>query len=171
VHGLVRTWPRDDEYQDGGGQMIRRTLYAGLWVAVVCMAAAQLVRPDTHNPPVDQTRSLWNDRSVDTRVAGILRRACADCHSHETEWPWYSKISPLSWMVQKHVKEGRAKLNFSDWSGSSPDQLEEIYVSVSKGKMPIPGYLLMHPQARLTPADQNILQAWADGKLARSGSH
>ena len=151
--------------------MIGRTVYAGLWVAVVCLVAAQLVRADTHNPPVDQTRSLWNDRSVDTRVAGILRRACADCHSHETEWPWYSKISPFSWMVQKHIKEGRAKLNFSDWSGSSPDQLEEIYASVSKGKMPIPGYLLMHPQARLTPADQNILQAWADGKLARSGSH
>jgi hypothetical protein len=138
--------------------------------AVLGLAAAQLIQPNISNPPVDHTRSLWNDRTVDPRVAGILKRACADCHSHETEWPWYSRISPVSWMVNKHVVEGRAKLNFSDWSGSSQDQIEEIYDSVSKGKMPIPNYLLMHPQARLSASDQDILKAWVNGKLAKSES-
>ncbi len=138
--------------------------------ALVVLGATQFIRPDTSNPPVDHARSLWNDRAVDPKVAGILRRACADCHSHETQWPWYSKISPMSWMLDRHVKDGRAKLNFSDWSGQSPDQLEEIYDSVAKGKMPMQGYLMLHPEARLSKADQDTLQAWADGKLALRSS-
>jgi Haem-binding domain len=145
---------------------VRKAVLSG----VICMGLAQLVRPDTQNPPVDQARSLWNDRAVDTRVAGILRRACADCHSHETAWPWYSKVSPVSWLLERHVKNGRAKLNFSDWAGASQDQLEEIYDSVAKGKMPMPGYLLLHPQARLSQTDRDILQAWTDGKMAKSES-
>jgi hypothetical protein len=69
-------------------------------------------------------------------------------------------------MVARHVVNGRAKLNFSDWSGPSPDQLEEIYDSIAKKKMPMASYVLMHPDARLSQADREILTAWADGKLA-----
>jgi hypothetical protein len=67
-------------------------------------------------------------------------------------------------MMKWHVEDGREKLNFSDWSGLSKDQAEEIYDSVAKGKMPMQGYLLLHPDARLSKADQETLQAWADGK-------
>lgn len=134
--------------------------------AGLTLAAAQLHRPEMQNPPVDPARSLWNDKSIDPRVASVLRRACADCHSHETKWPWYSKVSPIGWSVHRHVIDGRAKLNFSDWSGSSPDQIEEIYGSVSKGKMPLRGYAMMHPEARLSAADRELLRSWADGQLA-----
>jgi hypothetical protein len=145
---------------------MRAAVRGALLAVVVGLTAVQFVRPDTSNPPVDHAKSLWADRSVDPKVAGILRRACADCHSHETKWPWYARVSPMSWMMDRHVKDGRAKLNFSDWSGSSQDQAEEIYDSVAKGKMPMQGYLLLHPEARLSKADQETLQAWADGKLA-----
>ena len=138
-----------------------------LLFTLTLLGAMQFFRPDTNNPPVDHARSLWNDRAVDPDVARIIRRACADCHSHETQWPWYSKISLISWVLTQHVKEGRAKLNFSDWSGQSPDQLEEIYESVAKGKMPPQGYLMLHPKARLSKADHATLQAWADGKLTQ----
>ena len=135
-------------------------------VLLSIIVAAQFVQPERVNPPVSPERSLWNDRRVDARVGHILRRACVDCHSHETTWPWYSKLSPISWMVARHVVNGRAKLNFSDWSGPSPDQLEEIYDSIAKKKMPMASYVLMHPDARLSQADREILTAWADGKLA-----
>ena len=131
------------------------------------LVGTQLIRPDTGNPPVDPARSLWQDHRVNPRVADILRRACADCHSHETAWPWYSKISPVSWFVIRHVRNGRAKLNFSDWSGPSTDQLEEIYNSIAKKKMPLASYILIHRGARLSPADRDVLLAWADGKLAQ----
>ena len=144
---------------------LRFTAFA---VLLGVVPAAQFIRPDFHNPPVDHARSIWNDSRVDPKVTAILRRACADCHSHETAWPWYSRVSPVSWMIDRHVRNGRSKLNFSDWSGPSPDQLEEIYGSVSKGKMPMSSYTLMHPEARLTPRDREILQEWADGKLAQN---
>ena len=146
---------------------MKRLVRSAALVLLLGGAVAQLIQPDTRNPPVNPARSLWNDRRVDPRVANILRRACANCHSHETEWPWYSKISPVSWWLVRHVAGGRAKLNFSDWSAASADQLEEIYDSIVKKKMPIPGYLLMHPEARLSQADRDALLAWVDGKLAQ----
>lgn len=134
------------------------------------LAGTQLMHTPSTNPPVDPARSLWNDSNVHPSVAEVLRRACADCHSHETRWPWYSRIAPVSWMLEQHVRDGRAKLNFSEWSGQSQDQAEEIYDSVAKGKMPMAGYLFLHPNARLSAADRSLLQAWADGKLTTSAS-
>jgi len=144
---------------------MRRLVRSCGLVLLLGVTIAQLIRPNTSNPPVDPARSVWHDRRLDPHVAGILRRACADCHSHETAWPWYSKISPVSWFVAQHVAKGRAKLNFSDWSNASPDQFEEIYDSIVKNKMPIASYLVMHPDARLSKGDREVLLAWAD-KLA-----
>ena len=147
---------------------MKRRIKSAALALILAMAGAQLIQPNTVNPPVNPTRNLWNDRTVDPRVGEVLRRACADCHSHETAWPWYSKISPISWFVAKHVTEGRAKLNLSDWSSPSPDQLEEIYDSIAKNKMPLPGYGLMHRGARLSQADRDILRTWVDGALAHA---
>lgn len=140
-------------------------LRALLSLPVLALALAQFVRPAIENPPVDPARSLWNDRTVDPRVAGILKRACADCHSHETVWPWYSKISPVSWFMAKHIQDGREKLNLSEWTPSQ-DQMEEIYDSIAKRKMPLQSYVLMHPDAKLSASDQELLNAWVRGKLA-----
>jgi hypothetical protein len=147
---------------------MKLSLKTAALTAALTLMAAQMVRPDTHNPPVDPKKNFWNDRSVDPRVAGILKRACADCHSHETQWPWYVQISPMNWFMQRHVEQGRAKLNLSDWSGASQDQIEEIYDSVKKNKMPLSSYLLAHPKARLSQADRDLLEVWVDGKLAKS---
>jgi hypothetical protein len=150
---------------------MKRRLRTSALALLVGLAAAQLIQPNTVNPPVDPARSLWNDQHVDPRVAGILRRACADCHSHETAWPWYSKISPVSWWVASHVDKGRAKVNFSDWSAAAaPDQLVEIADAIAKKHMPLPSYLLVHRSSRLSKADQEILLDWADGKLARASN-
>ena len=136
-------------------------------VLLLGAVTVQLIRPDTGKPPVDPARSLWNDRRVDRRVVGILRRACANCHSYETEWPWYARIAPISWWLAGHVNHGREKLNFDNWpAAASADQMEEIYDSIEKEKMPLRSYLLMHPEARLSQADRDVLIAW----VALSGS-
>jgi Haem-binding domain len=144
---------------------MKRRFRSTALVLMLGIAAAQLIQPNTVNPAVNPARTLWNDPRVAPRVADILRRACADCHSHETEWPWYSRISPVSWFVARHVSDGRAKLNLSNWSASQ-DELEEIYDSIAKNKMPLPGYSLVHPGARLSQADRDALKAWADGGIA-----
>ena len=144
--------------------MKRRVKFAVL-ASLIGLASAQLIQPDMHNPPVNPARRLWNGH-VNPRVVGIMRRACGNCHSYETQWPWYARISPVSWFLARHVRDGRPKLNFDEWSAAAAtDQLEEIYDSIAKKKMPLASYLLMHPEARLSQADRDAVLARADGKL------
>ncbi len=103
---------------------------------------------DHTNPPL-VTEPQWN--SPATRA--LAQRACFDCHSNETVWPWYSNIAPVSWLVYSDVQEGRQRLNFSDWNrpeGQYVDEFKEVYY---ERNMPPSNYLLLHPSARLTDAE------------------
>ena len=103
------------------------------------------------NPPV-LAEPQWD--SPATRELAV--RACYDCHSNETVWPWYSNIAPVSWMVQNHIDEGRHKINFSEW-GKRRQETDELAESVSEGEMPMRSYLPMHPEAQLTAAEKQQL--------------
>lgn len=128
------------------------------------------------NPPTVK-EPAWD--SQQTRDLAV--RACFDCHSNQTTWPLYSKIAPVSWLVTRHVVEGREHLNFSDWGafssaergergergegrggGEAGEAGEESAEMIREGEMPPRSYLLMHPEAKLTPAEQQLL---ADGLL------
>ena len=106
------------------------------------------------NPPVVR-EPTWD--SPATRA--IAKRACFDCHSNETIWPWYSRIAPVSWLVRYDVDEGRSELNFSEWQngarkGERPDKISK---EIGKGEMPPFVYLPTHPDARLSDADTRRL--------------
>jgi len=103
------------------------------------------------NPPVTGTPQ-WDS----PRTEELARRACFDCHSNETQWPWYSNIAPISWRIQKHVDEGREKFNMSqmDRKQKEADEAGEV---VKEGEMPPFDYKLAHPEARLTPAETDEL--------------
>jgi Haem-binding domain len=124
--------------------------------AVVLM---QVFRPDYTNPPVE------GDIAAPPEVASILRRACYDCHSNETTWPWYSQLAPVSWLVARDVTQGRRELNFSMWQGypakRKAKKLEEIASEVQEGEMPMAIYVPLHPQAKLSDADKAALVSWA----------
>lgn len=98
-------------------------------------------------------------------VMTILRRSCYDCHSNETEWPWYSKVAPVRWLIRHDVNEGRSHVNFSEFEGAEPrrmaHRLEEIGEQVEEKEMPLWYYVPMHPAAGLSDADRELLQAWA----------
>jgi len=114
---------------------------------------------DHSNPPVI-AEPAWD--SAETRKLAV--RACYDCHSNETVWPWYSNVAPLSWMVQRDVEEGRETLNFSEWN--RPQEGDESAETVREGSMPPGTYLLTHPDARLTDAE---LTALAEGLATNLG--
>ncbi len=101
------------------------------------------------NPPVVK-EPPWKNPEAHT----IARRACFDCHSHETVWPWYSNVAPASWLVQRDVDEGRMYMNFSNWQGVDLDELTRL---VNSGAMPPPQYMPLHPEAKLTDQEKNIL--------------
>jgi hypothetical protein len=127
----------------------------------VLLIAAQGLRSTPTNPPVE------GDVSAPPEVQHILRRACYDCHSNETRWPWYHTIAPLSWLMQRDVKRGRARLNFSQWSayasdpGTVAEKLEKIARLVSRGEMAPWSYQLLHPSARLSPPQRQTVCDWA----------
>ncbi len=131
---------------------------------VVVFVSLQLVRPDHTNPPVT------GDLQASAEMKNVLKRACYDCHSNETKWPWYSNVAPVSWLVADHVTEGRKELNFSVWSEYAPKKqahkMEEIEELVRKGEMPMEGYVVMHAEAKLTDAEKTALQNWAKEQQA-----
>jgi len=104
-----------------------------------------------HTNPKGTHEPEWD--SAQTRELAV--RACFDCHSNHTTWPWYSDVAPVSWVVQRHVDEARLALNFSDWSKKYYGE-GQAAANVLMGDMPPLSYWLFHPEARLT--DQEKLQ-------------
>ena len=103
---------------------------------------------DHTNPPV------ISEPNLDAQTRAILTRSCYDCHSNQTVWPWTSNIAPFSWLIQRDVEKGRSELNFSEWDGEDTDDISEV---IQEGEMPPLQYLLMHPDARLSEAEKQIL--------------
>jgi len=140
-------------------------------VVVGLFALAQLVRPDRTTPPVAAEKTLERLAQVPPPVQAILRRSCYDCHSNETRWPWYSHVMPTSFFMVGHVRHGREHLNFSDWTqvakGENQDALEEICEEVRKGAMPLPSYLWIHRDARLSEGDKEAICAWTAAEERR----
>ncbi|MEQ1761208.1 MAG: heme-binding domain-containing protein [Vicinamibacterales bacterium] len=129
-----------------------------LLIALAVLLAIQLVPVNRDNP---------EDRrgpAATPQVEAILRRACYDCHSNETVWPWYSRVAPVSWMVAYDVHEAREHLNFSDFQDLSEGTQVKVWAAVMKeideGEMPLWYYRPFHAAARLTEADIAILRAW-----------
>jgi Haem-binding domain len=103
---------------------------------------------------------------VPDHVRPIISRACRDCHTDQTRWPWYSRLPGVSTFIARDVKKGREHLNFSTWAANSShsptrNQLQEVCDAVSDNAMPPRPYRLMHPAARLSPADVDALCDWA----------
>ena len=143
-----------------------RKLALALTVPVALFAAIQLVPYGRqHENPPDGALAAFD--SPATRQ--LTERACYDCHSNHTKWPWYSTIAPLSWRIQFHVDEGREKLNFTAFDPRSKDMAEaagEAGETITKGEMPPQDYLLAHPEAHLSPAEKRALVTGLDRTFA-----
>lgn len=136
-----------------GRRRWKRIFGVVLLVAAGALVLIQLVpygRAHT-NPPV-AVEPAWDLPAT----RSLADRACFDCHSNETRWPWYSHLAPTSWLVQDHVDEGRRILNFSEWNRSY-EEAGEAAESVLEGEMPPASYLLLHPDARLSPSERDRL--------------
>lgn len=148
-------------------KILKRVLI-GLGVLFIVI---QVIRPAKTNPEVDESRTIQAHSQISPPVAAILERACYDCHSSKTTWPWYSQIAPVSWYVIHDVNEGRKEINFSDWARfdakRAARKLQEICEQVEQGKMPIKNYVLMHSNAKLTDADRQAICDWAKQERER----
>lgn len=134
----------------------------GAAAAIAVAALIQLVPVKRDNPP-DKT-----EVPAPAEVKAVLKRACYDCHSNHTQWPWYSHVAPVSWLVARDVHNGRHEVNFTDWPFFDQDDQDHIFEhtakQMEKRAMPLPMYLLMHPKARLTEDERRMLISWAKGE-------
>jgi Haem-binding domain len=114
---------------------------------------------------------LLTGAEANLEITQIFERSCQNCHSERTEWPWYSYVAPLSWMIEKDVHSGRGQMNLSRWDAYSEDQrvelLTKVGVEVRNHRMPLPKYLNLHPQARLSNDDVAQLYTWVQGERRR----
>jgi mono/diheme cytochrome c family protein len=145
---------------------MRRISIAAALVGVGVLLAIQLVPygRDHTNPPV-RAEPGW-DRP---QTRALAARACYDCHSNETVWPWYSTIAPVSWLVQRDVDEGRRTLNFSEWD-QPQREAHESAKTVRKGEMPPWFYELGVRGPRLTMAERSALAAGLAATVGRERS-
>jgi len=125
---------------------------------------AQLVPVQRTNPPAA------GDVSAPPGIEATLRRACYDCHSNETRWPWYSRVAPISWMAAHDVELGRKEINFSEWGEYYPAtrkrKLQWMGRALRQEAMPPWSYRLVHPDARLTDKDRAALERWIDSQIS-----
>jgi len=99
-----------------------------------------------------------------TEVRAIFERACYDCHTNNTRYPWYAHVQPAAWWLNDHIKEGKKHFNFEEFGSYSTKRqlhkLEELIEELEEDKMPLPSYRLIHSEAHLTPGEVNSLITW-----------
>jgi len=116
------------------------------------------------NPEFDQKADFISIEKPPAEVEKMIKAACYDCHSNETIWPWYSYIAPASWIIEEHVIDGRDNLNLNDWGDYELEDrayiIEEMIEEIEDGEMPLPGYDILHPDAKLTDDQKEALYKW-----------
>jgi mono/diheme cytochrome c family protein len=134
----------------------------GAGILLLIFLAIQLIPYGRkHTNPAITASPRWNN----PQTQSIFARSCADCHSNETVWPWYSSVAPVSWFIQREVDEGRAVFNVS--VPNIGEEAEEAAETVSEGEMPPRPYLLLHPSATLSGDEQ---RAFLIGLMATFGN-
>src|SRR5579862_9357382 len=131
------------------------------WVILAAVLIQFVPFGHTHTNPPETKEPEWSS----AQMGDLVHRACFDCHSNKTVWPWYSNVAPVSWLLQRDVNGGRSHLNFTEWD-LPQKHAKDVAQEVKQGDMPPWFYLPMHPAARLTAAEK---QALTDGAAKSLG--
>lgn len=140
-----------------------------LLTIVAILVIIQFIRPTRNEAEGAQPNSLAQHYTVPDNIKPILDKACNDCHSNKTVYPWYANIQPVGWWLQNHVNDGKRHLNFDEFSSYPPKRqqkkLDEVIEQIKKGEMPLDSYTWIHKNAILTDQEKQSLTNWADGLM------
>jgi len=150
--------------------MIKKILIA-TGVIAIAAAGGSLIHPFVTPGIPESNQTILRQAQIDPGTLAIFQRACQNCHSQLTEWPWYSHIAPVSWLLAHDVQQARLHMNLSQWQDYSTDDrlrlLGEIGSAVRNRKMPVKRYLLLHPEARLTDIERQQIYLWTRTERSR----
>lgn len=137
---------------------------------LVVLLLAQFIQPEK-NQGTYNLKPFFEETAADGKMQTILFNACADCHSNESKYTWYSKITPVNFWMEHHIEEGKEHLNLSDWGSFSnkkkAHKLEEIYEEVEEKEMPLTSYTWIHKEAKLTENEVKLIVDWAKKAKAK----
>lgn len=135
-----------------------------LVVTLIAFIAIQFARPAGNISEQVLQTDISNTCNIPENVHTLLKNACYDCHSNNTNYPWYSNIQPVGWLLAKDIENGKAMINFSEFGSYSStrmiSKLQGIENRIKEGTMPLPAYQLMHKNGRLTKENKDMLVDW-----------
>ncbi len=137
-----------------------------LLVLIAALVVGQFFRPERNSGLAVGPNFIGTKHPIPAATAQVLERACYDCHSNHTNYPWYANVQPIGWWLAWHVKDGKRHFNFSEFTTYNDKRagrkLQEVSDEVREGGMPLSSYTLAHPEARLTPEEKKLITDWAD---------
>ena len=141
--------------------MIRKIFISLLVILVII----QFIHPSKNKSAGPHPGYIGNLYHIPADVRTILEKACNDCHSNNTNYPWYSYIQPVDWWLTNHINDGKKELNFDEYTTRSLryqyHKMEEVEEMINEGEMPLDSYMWIHKNAKLTPAEKNKIISWA----------
>lgn len=143
--------------------MLKKLLIA-VGAGTVAAVAGSLIQPFGAAAVSGTSQAIFREARIDPETLMLVQRACQNCHSQKTEWPWYSHVAPVSWLLTRDVQQARSHMNLSQWQDYSTGDrlrlLSEIGSAVRNSEMPVQRYLLLHPEARLTESERQRIYRW-----------
>lgn len=146
---------------------MKKLIIISFAVLLIAFVVLQFFQPEKNTS--DKSDNLvTNAENMPPSVKEAFQNACLDCHSDNTKYVWYHNIAPVSWMVNKHITDGKKELNLSEWKTLDDYDkikvLEDIRQEIERGTMPLKPYVLMHPEAKLDEETKKAMFAWIDKK-------
>ncbi len=145
-----------------------------LWILLVAFIVIQFFRPEK-NVSADRSKHISNLYAIPDQANTILVKACNDCHTNNTVYPWYAAIQPVNWWLNKHVQDGKKHLNFDEFTTYSLrkqfHKLEEVIEQVKEKEMPLDSYTWVHKDAKLSTEERVVLTSWAQSVMDTMKAH
>lgn len=142
----------------------RKIIRLALITALVALLIIQFFQIDKTNPPIDAAQDFIGATNPPAPIANILQTACYDCHSHTTEYPWYTNVQPLAWWIKGHIDNGNKQLNYSIWTTytakKKAHKIEEMIEVVEGKEMPMLSYMVAHNDAWIDATQRRELVDW-----------
>lgn len=148
-----------------------KAILIAVGAAAVVAVGGSLIHPFGATTVSGANQVILREAQIDPETLGIVQRACQNCHSQNTEWPWYSHVAPVSWLLARDVQQARLHMNLSQWQDYSTDErlrlLSAIGSAARNREMPPQRYLLLHPEARLSDGERQQIYRWTRNERRR----
>jgi len=152
---------------------VLKKILISIAATAVAAVGGSLIHPFGAPVIAGSSQTLLRDAQIDRKTLAVVQRACGNCHSQQTEWPWYSHVAPVSWLIARDVQQARSHMDLSRWQDYSADDrlrlLSEIGSAVRNREMPVARYVLLHPEGRLTDIERQQIYSWTRTERSRLG--